>query len=146
PERMHSRLFANTMRALDLDATEDSHLDRLPGITLATVNLMSWFGLHRRNRGALVGHLAMFEMTSSKPNRAYGNALRRFGCGEDATDFYDEHVEADAVHENIAAYDMAGGLCRQDPSLARDVIFGAVALLRLEAEFASRLLDDWEQG
>ena len=88
PERMHSRLFANTMASLDLDPGEDSYVERLPGITLATVNLMSWFGLHRKNRGALVGHLAMFEMTSSKPNRAYGNALRRFGCGSDATAFY----------------------------------------------------------
>ena len=81
--------------------------DRLPGITLATVNLMSWFGLHRRLRGLLVGHSAAFEMTSSIPNRRYGNGLRRLGYGVTATDFYDEHVEADAVHENIAAWDLA---------------------------------------
>jgi hypothetical protein len=143
PERMHSRLFATTMRTLGLDDGEDAYLDRLPGTTLATVNLMSHFGLHRRNLGALVGHLAMFEMTSSRPNRGYANGLRRLGFGPDATDFYDEHVEADAVHENIAAYDMAGGLAAAEPGLAPDILFGAAALLELEQVFAARLLDRW---
>lgn len=146
PERMHSRLFAKTMDALGLDSSEDSHLHRLPGTTLATVNLMSLFGLHRRHRGAIVGHLAMFEMTSSKPNRAYGNALRRHGLGEDATDFYDEHVEADAVHENIAAYDMAGGLAKAEPDLAGEIMFGAAALLHLENRFATSLMENWAAG
>ena len=36
-----------------------------------------------------------------------------------ATDFFDEHVEADAVHENIAAVDLAGGLARQEPGARR---------------------------
>ena len=83
-------------------------------MTLATVNLMSWFGLHRRLRGAIVGHLALFEMTSSIPNRRYGAGLRRLGFGEEAMPFFDVHVVADAVHESIAAVDLAGGLARQD--------------------------------
>jgi Iron-containing redox enzyme len=146
PERMHSGLFAKTMRALDLDDRENAYLGRVPGVTLATVNLMSGFGLHRSRRGAIVGHLAMFEMTSAQPNRRYGNALRRLGFDAEATDFYDEHVEADAVHENIAAYDLAGGLARQEPELAADVVFGARALLLLEDRFARRLLAAWERG
>jgi len=146
PERMHSALFAKTMRELGLDDSENAYLGRIPGLTIATVNLMSGFGLHRSRRGAIVGHLAMFEMTSARPNRAYGNALRRLGFGPEATDFYDEHVEADAVHENIAAYDMAGGLARQEPKLAADILFGARALLFLEDRFARHLLDAWERG
>jgi hypothetical protein len=145
-ERMHSALFAKTMRALGLDDRENAYLDRIPGITLATVNLMSALGLRRARRGAIVGHLAMFEMTSALPNRRYGNALRRLGFGSEATDFYDEHVEADAVHENIAAYDLAGGLARQEPELAWDIAFGARALLFLEDRFARHLLAAWEEG
>jgi hypothetical protein len=145
PERIHSTLFGKTMRGLRLDPTYGAYLDLLPGITLATVNLMSWFGLHRRLRGALVGHLAGFEMTSSVPNRRYGNALRRLGYGPEVTDFYDEHVEADAVHESIAAWDLADGLARAEPELAADVIFGAEALLALEARWGSRLLEAWER-
>jgi hypothetical protein len=146
PERMHSRLFAKTMRALGLDDRENAYLAHAPGETLATVNLMSATGLRRSRRGAIVGHLAMFEMTSAQPNRRYGNALRRLGFGLEATDFYDEHVEADAVHENIAAYDLAGGLARQEPELAADIVFGARALLFLEDRFARHLLEAWRQS
>lgn len=145
-ERMHSALFAKTMRALELDDRENAYLDRVPGPTLATVNLMSALGLRQARRGAIVGHLAMFEMTSAQPNRRYGNALRRLGFDAEATDFYDEHVEADAVHENIAAYDLAGGLARQEPELAGDILFGARALLYLEDRFARGLLAAWEAG
>src|SRR6185369_9064867 len=145
-ERMHSVLFAKTMEALGLDSTYGAYLERLPGVTFATVNLISLFGLHRRRRGALVGHLAGFEMTSSIPNRRYGNALRRLGCGREATHFYDEHVEADAVHENIAAWDLAGGLAADEPEVAADILFGARALLQLEARWATRLMDSWERG
>jgi Iron-containing redox enzyme len=143
--RMHSVLFERTMIALDLDASYGAYVGRLPGVTLATVNLMSLFGLHRRLRGALVGHLAAFEMTSSIPNRRYANALRRLGFGADVTDFYDEHVEADAVHESIAAWDLADTLAKAEPDLAADIVFGARALLALEARWAQHLLTAWHQ-
>jgi len=145
-ERAHAALFAKTMEGLGLDSTYGAYLGRIPGATLATVNLMSLLGLHRRWRGALVGHLALFEMTSSVPNRRYGNALRRLGADADTTDFFDEHVTADAVHESIAAVDLAGGLARQEPELAADVIWGARALSELEGRFARRLLEAWEDG
>jgi Iron-containing redox enzyme len=145
-ERMHSVLFAKTMEALGLDPTYGAYLERLPAVTLATVNLMSVFGLHRRRRGAIVGHLAAFEMTSSIPNRRYGNALRRLGRGPEATHFYDEHVEADAVHENIAAWDLAGGLAAEEPEVAADILFGARALLQIEARWGRHLMDNWERG
>src|SRR5947209_4189877 len=110
PDWIHAELFARAMRALGLDSTYGAYLEVIPGVTLATVNLMSLFGLHRRLRGAIVGHLALFEMTSSIPNRRYGSGLRRLGYDGDATLFFDEHVTADAVHEQVAAVDLAGGL------------------------------------
>jgi Iron-containing redox enzyme len=145
-ERMHSALFAKTMAGLGLDPTYGGYLERWPGVTLATVNLLTGFGLHRRRRGACVGHLAAFEMTSSIPNRRYGNALRRLGHGPEVTHFYDEHVEADAVHENIAAWDLAGGLAAEEPEVAADILFGARALLQVEARWATHLMDAWEGG
>jgi hypothetical protein len=145
-DRIHAELFAGALRALGLDDAYGAYLDLIPGVTLATVNLMSLTGLHRRRRGAIVGHLALFEMTSSVPNRRYANALRRLGMGEEATAFFDEHVVADAVHENIAAVDLAGGLVRQQPELCADVLWGARALVELEARWAAHLLDAWEAG
>lgn len=145
-DRMHSALFAQTMRVLGLDDTYGAYVDRLPGATLATVNVISLFGLHRRLRGALVGHLAMFEITSPQPNRRYANALRRLGFGPTATDFYDEHVVADSAHENIAAFDLAQELAKSEPGLAADIIWGARALLALEGRWAAMLLDAWKAG
>jgi hypothetical protein len=146
PERVHAALFAKAMAGLGLDPSYGAYLDHIPGYTLATVNLMSLLGLHRRWRGAIVGHLALFEMTSAVPNRRYGNGLRRLGFDRATTDFFDEHVTADAVHESIAAVDLAGGLVRQEPELAADVIWGARALVELEGRFARRLLEAWEDG
>jgi len=145
-DAMHSVLFRNTMTSLELDDRYGAYIGRLPGVTLAATNLMSLFGLHRRWRGALVGHLALFEMSSTEPNRRYGNALRRLGYGQTATLFYDEHVEADAVHESIAAHDLAGALGTDEPSVAPDIIFGARCLLHLEELWASHLLSSWEDG
>jgi hypothetical protein len=143
PEWIHAELFGRAMQALGLDSTYGAYLDLIPGITLATVNQMSLFGLHRRWRGAIVGHLALFEMTSSIPNRRYGDGLRRLGFGGDATLFFDEHVEADAVHENIAGVDLAGGLVRQDPSLYGSILWGARTLGYLSDRWASHLLACW---
>jgi hypothetical protein len=145
PDRVHATLFAKAMRALDLDPAYGAYLDRIPAVTLATVNLMSLFGLNRRLRGAIVGHLAAFEATSPIPNGRYAKGLRRLGAGDDALDFFDEHVEADSVHENIAVYDMAQALAVSEPALAGDILFGVRALLALEARWAKHLLESWEQ-
>ena len=53
---MHASLFADAMRSLGLDPTYGAYVDQLPAVTLATTNLISMCGLHRRLRGALVGH------------------------------------------------------------------------------------------
>ncbi len=121
-------------------------MDAVPAITLATNNMMSLFGLHRRLRGALLGHLAAYEMTSSLPNRGYANGLRRLGGDDAATRFYDEHVEADAVHEQIAAYDLCGAFCADEPELAGDVLFGARCALLLDEIWAAGVLAHWEAG
>ena len=145
-ERVHATLFANTMHAVGLDPRYGAYLDFIPGFTLSTVNLMSLFGLHRRWRGALIGHLAAFEMISALPNRRYGNALRRLGFGPSATAFFDEHVEADSVHEMVAAHDLAGSLVAQEPALYPDVVFGASAYVELDSVWAQFILDRWSSG
>jgi hypothetical protein len=145
-DRIHAALYAKAMAAVGLDSSYGAYLERIPGITLATVNLMSMCGLHRRLLGAIVGHLAYFEMTSSVPNRRYGNGLRRLGFGTNATAFFDEHVIADAVHENIAAVDLAGGLARQQPRLTGDILWGAQALALLEGRWATHILGLWSEG
>jgi hypothetical protein len=143
---MHLELFAQTMLALDLDPTYGAYLDVLPGTTLATVNIISLFGLHRRWRGALLGHLTVYEMTSVTPMGRYCSALERLGVAREGSDFYRAHVVADAEHQVVALHDMAGGLARSEPDLGRDIVFGACATLLVEARFGARLLDAWSAG
>ena len=145
-EWIHAELFARAMRALGLDSDYGAYLELIPAVTLATVNLMSLFGLHRRLRGAIVGHLALFEMTSSIPNRRYADGVRRLGFDGDAALFFDEHVTADAVHEAIAAVDLAGGLAREDEALGTDIVWGARALSHLDARWAEHVLTCWNEG
>lgn len=144
--RMHQELFKQTMRWFGLDLTYGAYVDSVGAPTLAVNNLMSLFGLHRGNRGMLLGHLAAYEMTSSLPNRAYANGLRRLGGDAEAAAFYDEHVEADAVHEQIAAHDMCGSFAAAEPALVGDVLFGARCALLLDSVWATSVLDAWSGG
>ncbi|MFG1928407.1 iron-containing redox enzyme family protein [Cryptosporangium sp. NPDC048952] len=145
-ERMHAELFRTTMGKLDLDTEYGAYVGQVSAPTLATSNLMSMFGLHRRWLPALLGHLAAFEMTSSIPNRRYGNGLRRLGGDADATRFYDEHIAADAVHEQIAAHDLCGGYVDQHPDQVGDLLFGAACALYLDGVAAEWILTRWEAG
>lgn len=146
PDRMHAEIFARTMRAVGLEARYGAYLDAVPAITFASQNMMSMFGLNRRLLGAIVGHLAAFEMTSSIPNKMYGDGFRRLGCSEEVTDYFDEHVEADAVHEQIAGRDMAGSLAEDRPELLPDIMFGAAACLLVDGWASSHALEAWSRG
>jgi len=145
PRAMHAALFAETMRSLGLDTAYGAYLDVLPGTTLATVNLISLLGLHRRWRGAVVGHLAGFEMTSVVPMARYAAALHRLGVGAAGRRFYEVHVAADAEHEVLAVNEMVAPLVEDEPGLAADLLFGAEALLLVEDRFTRALLDAWAE-
>lgn len=143
---VHAELFALHMERLGLDPSYGAYLDVIPGSTLATSNLISCFGLHRRWRGALVGHLALFEMASVPVMATLGGTLRRLGYDHWTCLFYDVHVVADAEHQTIAADDLAGGLERQEPELAADILWGARTLAHLESLVTEKILAAWESG
>jgi len=143
---MHQVMYARTMRGAGLDDTYGAYVDLVPAITLASFNLMTMFGMNRRLRGASVGHLAAFEMTSSLPCRSIAEGLRRLGFSDEVAAYYDEHVEADAVHEQIAGRDLAGSLAEDDPQLLPDILFGAAACLTVDGWGSDGILEAWERG
>ncbi|MER5484323.1 iron-containing redox enzyme family protein [Streptomyces sp. NPDC002812] len=145
-DRVHARLFADLMSDLHLDPRYGLYLDRAPAPLLATVNLMSLFGLHRALRGALVGHFACVEVTSSPGSRRLAKAMRRCGAGPAAEHFYAEHVEADAVHEQVVRREVIGGLLADEPELEADVAFGCAATVLLEDRLAHHIREAWDQG
>jgi hypothetical protein len=85
-------------------------------------------------------------MTSSMPCRRYSSGLRRLGGDDDACDFFDEHVTADAAHEQVAVHDLCAALAKDEPELADSIVFGAAACLHVDARFAAAVLDAWEDG
>lgn len=146
PDRTHAELFARTMQGVDLESDFGAYIDMIPAITLASVNVISLFGLHRRHRGAACGHLAIYEMTSSIPNAKYARGFRRLGFDTGVTAYFDEHVEADAVHEQIAGRDLAGGLIEADPTLVDSVFFGAATVVLLDGLVGQWQMDAWRSG
>jgi hypothetical protein len=143
--RMHSELYRRLLRGLGLHDSYGAYVNAVPGITLAISNVMSMFALRRELRGALVGHLAAYEMTSSAPCRRYAKGLRRLGGDDRTCEFYDVHVTADALHEQLAAHDLCGGLAEAEPDLARDIVFGAAACLYVDRRFAEHVFGCWHR-
>ena len=144
PRDVHSTLFADCMERIGLDGRYGAYVDRMPAISLATVNLVSMFGLHRRLLGALVGHLTLFETTSVGPMSHYSRALARLGFDDAARRFFDVHVAADTRHGEIALEKIAGGYLASVPDAGREMLFGAWALNDIEARFTDHILDRWE--
>ena len=143
PNALHSHLFARGLRACGLADEYGAYVDRAPVEVLEQNNAMSLFGLHRRLRGAAVGHLAAFEATSSVPSRRIAQGLSRLELPAEIIGYYDEHVEADAVHDQVAVRQICGPLLLEEPHLVDDVFFGAFSCLDLEGRFARRQLAAW---
>ncbi|MFF3071755.1 iron-containing redox enzyme family protein [Kitasatospora sp. NPDC057904] len=146
PERAHAQLFAEMMADLGLDPGYGHYLDAVPAPTLAVVNLMSLFGLHRSLRGALVGQFATVEITSPPGAARLAAALERLGASPAGTLFYREHVLADAVHEQLVRRTVITPLVRDDPSLGPDIAFGIAATGAVEGRFGTHLLTCWQRG
>jgi hypothetical protein len=104
---------------------------------------MSLCGLHRELRGALVGQFAVVELTSSPGSQRLSQAMRRLGCTPAATAFYDEHIEADAVHEQLIRTDVLAPLLADEPGLATDIVFGMRAATFLAERTEGHLLAQW---
>jgi Iron-containing redox enzyme len=145
-DRLHQHLFAELMDAAGLDASYLGYLGDVPAPALASVNLMSLFGLHRELRGAAIGHFASTEITSSPGSRRLVDALERMGAPEPCIAFYREHVEADAVHEQVVRTDVVGDLVAREPQLDRDVVFGIRARDVVEDRLADYLMTCWAAG
>ncbi|RBM13863.1 hypothetical protein DI005_30300 [Prauserella sp. PE36] len=60
--------------------------------------------------------------------------------------FFDEHVEADAVHEQVMRREVIGDLLEREPELAPDVVFGIQATGLLEDRLTQHVLGAWEAG
>ena len=145
-DRVHAQLYRDLMAATGLETGYLHYFDDVPAPVIAVVNMMSMFGLHRRLRAAMVGHFAAAEITTAPSAARLVKAIERLGGGQDVTHFFAEHVEADAVHEQVLRHDVIGDLLDREPELAADVVFGVRATEFLEGRFGEHVLSAWRAG
>jgi hypothetical protein len=146
PARHHARLYADGLRECGLDDSYGAYVDEVPAVTLALNNAASLLCLHRRLRGAALGHLTAIEVTSSLPCRKYVQGLRRLDLSPAMADYFDEHVEADAVHEQVATRDICAVVVADEPHLAADVHFGVAVTLLTDTLLGRHLMDAFTAG
>jgi len=143
PERLHQQLYADAMSAADLDPTYGAYIDDISAVSLAGANVMSLFALNRRLRGAAMGHLAFFEASSPVGSRKIAAGIERLELPAAVSAYFHEHVEADSVHEQVAAHDICGVMVEAEPELRDDVLLGAAACIHLDELSAVELMDRW---
>ena len=73
-------------------------------------------------------------------------ALQRMGAPGPCREFYREHIEADAVHEQVVRTDVVGDLLVREPHLERDVVFGMRSFGVVEEHLADHLIRCWNSG
>ncbi len=142
-ERLHSGLFARGLADSGLDATYGAYVEEAPTEVLEQNNALTMFGLHGRLRAEAMGHLAAFEATSSLPSRRMAQGLRRLELPESLAHYYDEHVEADAVHEQVAVRSICVPMVEAEPHLREGLFLGVFTCLDQEDRVARRLLTTW---
>ncbi|NUL46102.1 iron-containing redox enzyme family protein [Cellulosimicrobium funkei] len=143
PNLLHAHLFVRGLEDSGLSSEYGAYINEAPLEVLEENNAMSLFGLNRRLRGASLGFLAAFEATSSGPSRRMAQGLRRLGFPESMIGYYTEHVEADAVHEQLAVRTICGALLEEEPALHDDVYLGAYSAMDLADRYAERMLTQW---
>ena len=149
PSEAHAELFRSTMRELGLEPDDGADVDRAPATTLRTNTVLHLFTRGRRLLPALLGHLAVFEMTSVEPMAHYAAAVRRLlhsAAATRAARFYDVHVAADGWHAQLALDGLVRGFANAHPDEAKELLFGAAALLHVEGAFAAALLTRWAEA
>jgi hypothetical protein len=139
PERLHSQLYAQALTASGLNPTYGIYIDQVGAPTLASANAASFFAMNHRHMGAAMGHLAAFEASNAVPCRRIATGMLRLGMAEAAAAYFAEYMDADAVHEQVAARDV----CAQMDADPHDILFGAATYLFLAAEVERDMLDRW---
>src|SRR5699024_6325185 len=120
-----------------------AYRDQVSAEALVAANLPSVFALHRRRRGAAIGHFVGTEVSTGPGAKRLVEALDRLQAPAECRLFYSEHVLADAVHEQVLRHDVVAQLVAQEPALAADIAFGIAALSTVEDDLGARLLASW---
>ena len=134
------QLFADLLTAAGLDATYLAYLEVVPAESLAVVNVMSMFGCIASFVVLPSGISLRRRSPRRRGSRRLVEALQRLAAPSECVAFYREHVEADAVHEQVVRNDVVTDLVRREPHLDRDVVFGIRAHGAVEDRLADAIM------
>lgn len=143
---MRAELYRELLRSWGLGTGYGEHVDRLPGVTLLTTNLVTLLGLQRRWRGAALGHLACTEVMAPLATARLARGHRRLGGSEEGGRWFDEQLGAEPRREDLAATDAVGALLSAEPGLGGDVVFGAASARYVADLQAAHVLPRWYRG
>ncbi len=143
PKHLHQRLFGDALAAIGLDSSYGAYVAEVSAVSLASANVMSLFALNRRLRACGIGHFAAFEASSSVPSRRIAAGLERLEMPSASRTYFLEHVEADSIHEQVAARDLCGAFVEGHPDLEDEVMFGAACALLLDRMSGDELMAQW---
>ena len=139
-------MFGDAMEACGLDRTYGAYVDEATALTLAVEQRDV---VVRRCTGGCAAQRSGTWPRSRRPARCRARKIaggaERLGLPAAVAAYYSEHVEADSVHEQVAARDICGGFVADQPGLRGDVFFGAAACLHLDGLAAREMLDHWER-
>ncbi|MFD8495417.1 iron-containing redox enzyme family protein [Amycolatopsis sp. NPDC059657] len=139
PDQARTRRYADLMTSARLSSGYLAYLDEVPACMLATVNMMSMFGLHGRFRGALIGHFAAAEATTASSALRLVQALQRWESSPECSLFF-------TTPQQPMRDTVIGDLLAREPGLAGDLVFGVQATELLERRFADHVLGCWRAG
>jgi len=141
-ERMHSTVYAELLRALDMNPEVDGYQDAASWQYIATLNYQWMCALTPEYSRRLIGTIYLTEATSPHAMSNYLAAWDRLGIDDpQVTNFYDLHVTADENHRDVALNEVVVPVCDDDPGAISEITLGIFDSRTLEAEFADHLLE-----
>ncbi|WP_053958392.1 iron-containing redox enzyme family protein [Sulfobacillus thermosulfidooxidans] len=143
PALVHTTMFNQLLEELAVQPGDD-----IPVLSeaLACGNVLSFTILHRRNAWKGLGALGVLEMISPQRFRRLVKGFGRIGLSSRAQQYHALHVSIDARHGHGWLHRAIRPLIEQDPSIARDIVYGGFYRLNTSLDYVEHLTALYTSG
>jgi hypothetical protein len=146
-DHMHSTVYEDLMRRLELDTTYDAYFERTSWQVLASMNLQGMYARHRRLCRRMYGYIYLVEADSPGSMKNYIAGYNRLGIDdEDFLKFYDLHITADEGHQDVALNEVVMPVVRAEPAAMAEVARGVLEGHVVHRTFSQHLHDCFTTG
>lgn len=146
-DHMHSTVYEDLMRRLDLDGSYDAYLPRASWQFLASMNLQNMYARHSRLCRRMYGYIYLVEADSPESMKNYIAAYNRLGIDDaDFLKFYDLHITADEGHQDVALNEVIMPVVRAQPQARGEIARGVVEGRAVHRLFSAHLHSCFEAG